>query len=70
MGNTPNIRFKGFTDDWEQRKFGELYEVNNERNKDLIGYDKTFSIATMTYKGEGNGAADSYEFWKCTTTID
>ena len=44
---------------WEQRKFGELYEVNNERNKDLIGYDKTFSIATMTYKGEGNGAADS-----------
>ena len=24
MGNTPNIRFKGFTDDWEQRKFGDL----------------------------------------------
>ena len=23
MGNTPNIRFKGFTDDWEQRKFDE-----------------------------------------------
>ncbi|MGN9154725.1 restriction endonuclease subunit S [Bariatricus sp. HCP3S3_E12] len=22
MGNTPNIRFKGFTDDWEQRKLG------------------------------------------------
>lgn len=44
---------------WKQRKLGELYEVNNERNKDLIGYDKTFSIATMTYKDEGNGAADS-----------
>ena len=55
----PKIRFKGYADTWEQRKFGELYEVNNERNKDLIGYDKTFSIATMTYKGEGNGAADS-----------
>ena len=55
----PEIRFEGFTKAWEQRKFGELYEVNNERNKDLIGYDKTFSIATMTYKGEGNGAADS-----------
>lgn len=26
MGNTPNIRFKGFTDDWEQRKLGELLE--------------------------------------------
>ena len=23
MGNTPNIRFKGFTDDWEQRKLGD-----------------------------------------------
>ncbi|MCR4944986.1 MAG: restriction endonuclease subunit S [Clostridium sp.] len=44
---------------WEQRKLGELYKINNERNKDLIGYDKTFSIATMTYKDEGNGAADS-----------
>lgn len=55
----PEVRFPGFTEDWEQRKFGELYEVNNERNKDLIGYDRTFSIATMKYKDEGNGAADS-----------
>ncbi len=23
MSNTPNIRFKGFSDDWEQRKLGE-----------------------------------------------
>ena len=22
----PKVRFKGFTDDWEQRKFGELVE--------------------------------------------
>ena len=55
----PEIRFAGFEGEWEQRKLGELYEVNNERNKELIGYDKTFSIATMTYKDEGNGAADS-----------
>ena len=27
MGNTPNIRFKGFTDDWEQRKLSELGEI-------------------------------------------
>ena len=26
MGNTPKIRFKGFTDDWEQRKLGDLVE--------------------------------------------
>ena len=24
MGNTPNVRFKGFTEDWEQRKLGDL----------------------------------------------
>lgn len=24
MGNTPNIRFKGFTNDWEQRKLGDI----------------------------------------------
>ena len=27
MRNTPNIRFKGFTDDWEQRKFGDVGSV-------------------------------------------
>lgn len=26
--NTPEIRFEGFTDPWEQRKLGELCEVN------------------------------------------
>ena len=24
MGNKPRIRFKGFTEDWEQRKLGDL----------------------------------------------
>ena len=43
---------------WEQRKFSDMYEVNNERNTDCeLGYDKTLSIATMTFNG-GNGAAD------------
>lgn len=28
MGNTPNVRFKGFTEDWEQRKLGEVAEFN------------------------------------------
>ena len=44
---------------WELRKFSELYEKNMEKNSDLIGFDKTISIATMTYKDEGNGASDS-----------
>ena len=33
MGNTPNIRFKGFTDDWEQRKFGSLLKEIREKTK-------------------------------------
>ena len=32
MANTPRIRFKGFTDDWEQRKLGEVIKVCNGRD--------------------------------------
>ncbi|ANY13598.1 type I restriction endonuclease subunit S [Latilactobacillus curvatus] len=55
----PELRFKGFTDDWEQRKFGELYKKNLERNKDHFSSDRTISIATMRFKKEGNGAAEN-----------
>jgi len=34
MANKPNIRFKGFTDDWEQRKLGEICERLTRKNKD------------------------------------
>ena len=36
MGNTPNIRFKGFTDDWEQRKLGEVFEEYSEKNHEEL----------------------------------
>ena len=36
MGNTPNIRFKGFTDDWEQRKLEEIAERVTRKNQDLV----------------------------------
>ena len=55
----PQIRFKGFTDPWEQRKLGELYRKNEERNDDGLGPESTLSVATMTYSTEGNGAAES-----------
>lgn len=29
----PQVRFPGFTDDWEQRKLGDFYEVSFEKNK-------------------------------------
>ena len=55
----PEIRFNGFANAWEQRKLGELYQRNTERNENLIGYDKTISVATMSYKDDGNGASES-----------
>ena len=55
----PRIRFKGFTEAWEQRKFGDLYTPLTERNAELLPYSRTLSVATMEYKTGGNGAADS-----------
>ena len=56
--NVPEVRFAGFADPWEQRKFSDMYVINNERNANCeFGYDRTLSIATMTFNG-GNGAAD------------
>ncbi|MFR5875488.1 MAG: type I restriction endonuclease subunit R, EcoR124 family [Eubacterium sp.] len=34
--NTPQIRFKGFTDAWEQRKLGELFEEYSEKGHDEL----------------------------------
>ena len=31
----PEIRFSGFTEDWEQRKLGEIFEESNERSSEL-----------------------------------
>lgn len=36
MGNTPNIRFKGFDEDWEQRKLGDLVDRVTRKNQDLV----------------------------------
>ena len=41
MANKPNIRFKGFTDDWEQRKLGE---VLNERSERANGEEELLSV--------------------------
>ena len=54
----PVLRFKGFTEKWEQRKFSELYSKNVERNStNEFNFDKTISIAKMRYNSEGNGAS-------------
>lgn len=54
----PKIRFEGHEDEWKKYRIGELYAPLDERNNELISYSKTLSIATMTYRSEGSGAAD------------
>ena len=41
---------------WEQRKLGELYKKNTERNELKFPIEKTISIAKMVFNPEGNGA--------------
>ena len=54
----PNLRFKGFTDDWEQHKLGTLFQKNIERNdNEKFNYNQTLSVSTMTFKPTGNGAS-------------
>lgn len=40
--NTPKIRFKGFTDDWEQRKFGDI----------ASSFEYGLNVAAKEYDGE------------------
>ena len=56
----PEIRFAGFTDDWEQRKFGELYEKVNEKNNLSFGVDKIISVANMYFKEDVKESNDGY----------
>lgn len=53
----PELRFKGFTDPWEQRKLGEILKSSDEKNTDNIGYDRTISVSNMKWNPSGNGAS-------------
>lgn len=58
MSRVPRIRFKGFEEDWEQRKLGEMYTQLVERNIELLPFEKILSASTMNYKVDGSGAAE------------
>lgn len=40
MRSTPKLRFKGFSDEWEEKKLGELLEFKNGINADKESYGK------------------------------
>lgn len=56
----PQIRFKGFTDAWEQRKFGELYRKVSRKNDLTYGETDIISVANMYYKVDSYITDSSY----------
>ena len=50
----PAIRFKGFCDDWEQRKLGEIYVERNEKGKDNLEI-----LSVSIHHGVSNGELDA-----------
>ena len=50
MSKKPNIRFKEFSDDWEQRKLGEIlkYEQPSAYIVDNTDYDDSYAIPVLT----------------------
>lgn len=43
MSNTPKVRFKGFGEEWERRRLGEITFMSGEKNKDNLPYE-SYSI--------------------------
>ena len=58
--DAPAIRFKGFSDTWEQRKFSELYEKVSRKNDLTYGKDDIISVANMYFKADSYITDESY----------
>ena len=56
----PQIRFKGFTDDWEQRELGEVCEITMGQSPDGSTYSDTPSDYILV-----QGNADLKDGWVC-----
>ena len=54
----PALRFKGFTDEWEQRKLGDIFKKDTEKNiQNQFSEKKTISVSSMRFNIHGNGAS-------------
>ncbi|MBE5905297.1 MAG: restriction endonuclease subunit S [Lachnospiraceae bacterium] len=58
MANIPKIRFKGFTEDWEQRKLGEVAQITMGQSPDGSTYSDTPSDYILV-----QGNADLKDGW-------
>lgn len=61
MAKQPKIRFKGFTEEWKEKTFSELYYRAIEKNDLSFGPDKIISVANMFYRPDASGVStDEY----------
>jgi type I restriction enzyme S subunit len=62
----PSIRFKGYTDDWEQRKLGECFYERQERSADgnLISVTINFGIKKFSELGRFDNSSDDKSNYK------
>ena len=58
--SVPEVRFPGFTDAWEQRKFESQYKKLTEKNDLSFGPDKIISVANMYFKSDTSKSDDEY----------
>ena len=56
----PELRFKGYDHEWEEKKFSSLYKKCNEKNNLSFGNDKIISVANMYYKKDNVKSDDNY----------
>ncbi|MDW3607664.1 restriction endonuclease subunit S [Enterococcus faecium] len=66
----PEVRFPGFTEDWEQRKLGDIFKKDIQKNKDLeFNSDSVISVAKMKLSTPSAKSLDEYmktynKIWK------
>lgn len=56
----PEIRFKGFNNEWEKKKFEEIYNKVSEKNDLTFKGNKIISVANMYFKNTNNDSDDKY----------
>ena len=65
MGNKPRIRFKGFTEDWEQREFSDIFaEVKSGLSRMLSNDDIGLPVVRANNINDGQlNLVDDIKYW-------
>ena len=56
----PELRFKGFEDEWKQEQFSYLYKKRSEKNDLTFGPDRIISVANMYFKQTETRSDEKY----------